>query len=152
MPPPIDCDNWVQALFAEATRDDLGMIDFVLGNQLPLPPDSDARWQFGLDFFYRCKKSELFVIVAIWDRSKLDGLLDLLAEQSPFAGGGGWAWIGTYVRATQRLRDLFARFPEADALAGPPCAGFMAALGSIFAESGVGWAATPLISIHPAAA
>jgi hypothetical protein len=43
---------------------------------------------------------------------------------------------------------MFARFPAANTIDGPPCVEFMDAINALFDENGVGWSKSSLLPIH----
>jgi hypothetical protein len=139
---------WIQDVLGESLHDDIGAIEFVLGNRIPLSAGSNQRWQVAVDLLHRLLKCDLVRVSLLCVGQSRKNLLSTLQTHSPFTNAGGLEWNGPYFRGSARLRDLFMRFPDADVRNGPADAGFVDALEAIFAENGVPWSDAPLLPVH----
>jgi hypothetical protein len=151
---PTDTALWLQKRLLGLDHEDWGLVYMLSGNLAPIPPDTPARLQLGVDLICRGLACDLIAVNdygAFPDRpSFLEGIRTLDPDDvtaiDDMSGAG--FWHGTLIWGTQRLSDLInANFPPPDERDDQLNPAFIEAVEQIFAENGVPWSDKPLLPI-----
>lgn len=144
---------WLQETVLEFNGWQWGLVNFAYGQIASFTPETEARWQFGVDIFYRTLTCDLVRVDVFMEARDRTSLIDAIRRVSPFENSGGLLWNGTQVSGTDRLSELAtAHFPSSGELNHTLNPSFIEALEAIFAANGVPWSDKPLLPIIPAGA
>lgn len=148
---PDDTAGWLQRHLSILCEDDLSIAHFASGNIDSVPDRTLSRWQLSVDMIYRALTCELIAVYKFIECSDVVSFLAAIRSRSPYDGAADVLWNGTLIYGTEKLETLARSFFDPlDRGRDGVNPAFIEALERTFAENGVSWSETPLLSVMPA--
>src|SRR5271154_5202004 len=94
---------WLQNTLLGLDKEDWGLGYMLDGNLAAVPPDTPARWQFGVDLIYRSLVCDLVAVDDLGATSDQASFLHTIRTSNPYGLNGAGFWHATLVWGTARL-------------------------------------------------
>ena len=103
---PDEISVWTRETLVGLEGESTTVAFFSGGDMSSIPPRTEGMWQFAVDMIYRFVVCELVEPELFVEGHDNNWFLATIRTISPYVRNGGFFWNGTFVKATDKLRDM----------------------------------------------